>query len=91
MERTRTSPTANVDVSVIVPVSERPASLTDLYQEYAPALAESGRTCEFIFAVEPWHRNEAEKLRELAAGGAPIGNNGRPRRACAPWGNDETP
>lgn len=60
------------DVSVIVPVTERPAPLADLYLEYSAALAESGRTYEFLFAVEPHHRRAVDSLRALALRGEPI-------------------
>jgi hypothetical protein len=60
------------DVTVIVPVTERPASLKDLYLEYSSALAESNRSFEFLFAVEPWFRKGLEALKELAEQGAPI-------------------
>lgn len=72
MENTNESPAQTFDVSVIVPVTERPSSLSGLYNEYAPALAESGRTFEFIFAVEHWHKDEGGQLRQLADAGAPI-------------------
>ena len=60
------------DVTVIIPVSERPVPLCDLYEEYSTALADSNRSFEFLFAVEPWHHGMLDSLRDLAAGGAPI-------------------
>ena len=72
MEITNVSPVEGVDVSVIVRVTERPASLSGLYLEFAPPIAASGRSCEFVFAVEHWHRDEVDRLRVLADDGAPI-------------------
>ena len=60
------------DVSVIVPVTERPAPLADVYLEYSKAIADSGRSYEFLFAVEPHHRGAVESLRSLATRGEPI-------------------
>ena len=73
-QRTRVerSPRAAMAVSVIVPVSERPGSLVELYREYSPPLRESGRSFEFIFFVEPWLRDLAAPLSELAGRGEPI-------------------
>lgn len=59
-------------ISVVVPVSERPASLSELYQDYAATLKDSGRSFEFIFVVLPWFRQLARPLRELAEAGEPI-------------------
>ena len=61
-----------VDVSVIVPITERPEDLVGLYQEYSAPLAESGRSYEFIFVAEPWGRRMTEPLLELASQGQPI-------------------
>jgi hypothetical protein len=61
-----------VDVSVIVPITERPEDLVELYHEYSPPLIESKRTFEFVFAAEPWCGPLVEPLRELAAQGQPI-------------------
>ena len=41
-----------VSVSVIVPVIERPESLTDLYREFSAPLRAAGRSFEFLFACE---------------------------------------
>jgi hypothetical protein len=61
-----------VDVSVIVPITERPEDLVELYHEYSLPLIESKRTFEFVFAAEPWCGPLVEPLRELAAQGQPI-------------------
>ncbi len=63
---------ADPDVTVIIAVGERPAPPKDLYLEYSSALAESGRSFEFIFAIEPWFRSSIDSLRELVEQGAPI-------------------
>lgn len=60
------------DVSVLVPVIERPEPLAGLYEEYAAPLQRAGYSCEFIFATVPAHTHMLEDLRPLVAGGAPI-------------------
>lgn len=59
-------------VSVIIRVTERPARLEGLYDEYAPALRALGRSFEFVFAIEPWARALAEPLYRRSREGAPI-------------------
>jgi hypothetical protein len=61
-----------VAISVIVPVTERPARLSDLYEEYAAPLRALGRPYEFIFVAEPWFGKVTAPLEELAAQGEPI-------------------
>jgi hypothetical protein len=61
-----------VQLTIIVPVTERPEPLTELYAEFSAPLRESGRAYEFIFVVEPWTRALAEPLAELALGGEPV-------------------
>ena len=68
--RAKTSP--QPDVTVIVPVTERPVSLAELYEEYSEALKSSGRTFEYIFVVEPWHQGSVAVLRDLVERGEPI-------------------
>lgn len=60
------------DVTVIIPVTERPVPLKDLYLEYSSALADSNRSFEFLFAIEPWHHGMLDSLRDLIDRGAPI-------------------
>lgn len=67
--RARTTPAT---LSVVVPVSERPEPLAELYAEYAAALRDLGYPFEFVFAVEPYHRRLATPLTELAARGEPV-------------------
>lgn len=61
-----------LDVSVIVPVAERPEELVPLYREYAGPLRDSELTFEFLFTVPKWGRALAEPLDELVADGEPI-------------------
>jgi hypothetical protein len=61
-----------LDVSVVVPVTERPEPLAALYEEYAEPLKTAGYSFEFIFATIPAHTSMLEELRDLAAQGAPI-------------------
>jgi len=60
------------DVTVIIPVTERPVPLSDLYQEYSSALADSNRSFEFLFVIEPWYHGLLESLQDLIDQGAPI-------------------
>jgi hypothetical protein len=59
-------------VSIVVPVTERPEPLDELYREFAAPFQQASRPYEFIFVVEPWGRLLAEPLRPLAARGEPI-------------------
>lgn len=61
-----------LDVSVVVPVVERPEPLAELYAEFAAPLEAAGFAFEFIFCMHHWHLAMAEPLRVLAAGGAPV-------------------
>jgi hypothetical protein len=61
-----------VAVSVIVPVTERPQNLVDLYSEFAAPLRESGRSYEFVFVAEPWFHALTAPLAELASSREPI-------------------
>lgn len=61
-----------LDVSVVVPVTERPEPLASLYEEYAAPLKAAGYSFEFIFATIPANTPMLEELRELVAQGAPI-------------------
>jgi len=59
-------------LSVIVPVTERPYPLEQLYREYAPALREHGTAFEFLFIVDRWTRELVDGLRGLIEEGEPI-------------------
>mgnify|MGYP001812978950 CR=1 FL=1 len=71
-ERTQSRSSHPPDVTVIVPVTERPVCLAELYEEYSEALTSSGRKFEFIFVVEPWHQGSVDVLRDLVDRGEPI-------------------
>ncbi|HEX7049644.1 MAG TPA: glycosyltransferase [Longimicrobiales bacterium] len=60
------------EVSVLVPVSERPESLVGLYHEFAAPLRAGGWSYEFVFVAEPWFRGLTVPLSELAARGEPV-------------------
>ena len=59
-------------VSVIVPVTERPEPLAELFLEYSAPLAEADIPYEFVFVAEPRNRERVEPLRALAERGQPI-------------------
>ncbi len=61
-----------VDVSVIVPVIERPAPLGSLYREYSEPLRRRGRKVEFIFVSATWLPAAKEAVLELARTGEPV-------------------
>jgi glycosyltransferase involved in cell wall biosynthesis len=56
------TPERSVELSVIVPISERHDNLRDLYLQYAKALSADGRSFEFIFILDG---PDPEALREL--------------------------
>lgn len=60
------------DVSVVIPVTERPEPLDGLYAEFAVPLEQAGYTFEFIFCIQQWQLSMALPLRALAAAGAPV-------------------
>jgi glycosyltransferase involved in cell wall biosynthesis len=60
------------DLSVIVPLVERPSPLDQLYEEFSAPLRASGRSFEFLFVGYAWHRPLTEPLRRLVARGEPI-------------------
>jgi hypothetical protein len=60
------------DVSVIVPVTERPEPLAELYLKFSAPLREAGYTYEFLFSVESKNQAVVSPLKELAKGGAPV-------------------
>ncbi len=61
-----------VSMSVIVPVIERPESLTDLYREFSAPLRAAGRSFEFLFACEPWAYPLTGPVIDLARAGEPV-------------------
>lgn len=66
------TPQFDFDVSVVVPVNERPEPLGELYEEFSRPLETAGYSFEFIFAVIPANIPMLEDLRDLVAGGAAI-------------------
>lgn len=68
----RAEPEVELDLSVIVPVTERPEPLDELYREYTAPLIASGRSFEFLFAVQPFSERLTAALAPLQAAGAPI-------------------
>lgn len=59
-------------VSVIVPVTERPEPLDELYREYATGLSAVDGGVEFLFAAPGWRREELAPLRQLRDEGEPV-------------------
>lgn len=59
-------------ISVIVPVTERPSDLADLYEEYSEPFRDEGWNYEFLFVLEPWFRHLAEPLEALQEADHPI-------------------
>jgi hypothetical protein len=60
------------EISVLVPVTERPHPLDRLYEEFAPPLREAGFRFEFLFIVEPANVGFIEALKRLQDAGEPI-------------------
>ena len=65
----RTTPTG---VTVLVPVTERPSPLADIYREFSRPLVEEGIPFEFVFLVEGFNAPLTAGLAELQADGEPI-------------------
>lgn len=63
---------AKPDVSVLVPVAERPENLADLYEAYSAPLREGDWTYEFIFALEPFYHDLADQLAPLIDDDQPV-------------------
>lgn len=62
----------SVAVSVVVPVSERPQPLAELYEEFARSIRGLGVPFEFIFVSRPWFREIVAPLTALQEKGEPI-------------------
>jgi len=60
------------EVSVIVPVTERPSPLDRIYTDHASVLRGAGISFEFLFVVEPARMELTVPLRALADTGEPI-------------------
>lgn len=61
-----------VDVSVVVPVIERPEPLVALYEEYAAPLRESGLSYEFLFLSSGWNAESRAALGALLKRDEPV-------------------
>lgn len=61
-----------VEVSVIIPITERPEELGDLHREYADALSVLGQNIEFVYATEPWRREHTMQVARLADEGETV-------------------
>lgn len=61
-----------VELSVVVPITERPVDLVALYEEFACPLKERDRAYEFVFASYPWARYATDALAPLIRRGEPI-------------------
>jgi hypothetical protein len=60
------------ELSVIIPVGARHADLEELYTDYARALAQTGKSVEWVFVLDGALPNEAAALERLSARGEPI-------------------
>lgn len=63
---------ARVEVSVVVPVDQRPEHLGELYEEFSKPLRDRGFAFEFLFATEPWYSDRTGEVAELAHRGEPV-------------------
>jgi hypothetical protein len=59
-------------VSVIVPVTERPYPLGDLYAQFSLPLKDRGLSFEFIFVMDERWKSLEESLLDLKASGEPV-------------------
>jgi hypothetical protein len=66
------TPFVDIDVSVLVPLNERPMSPAVLYSEYSAPLRSAGLSYEFVFIAGPARSGTARVARELAAAGEPV-------------------
>jgi hypothetical protein len=60
------------EVSVLVPVKERPEPLDALYREYSAPFLADGTAFEFVFLIEPWGHGMIHSLAPMIADGEPI-------------------
>ena len=59
-------------LSVLVPVTERPRPLADIYRKLKPVVEALGFEFEFVFITSPWATELAESLRPFREAGQPI-------------------
>lgn len=67
METARPGP-----LTVVVPVSERPADLRQVYEECAAPLREMGAEFEVIFVAQPWFEVQLRTIASLGSEGEPV-------------------
>ena len=61
-----------LDVSVIVPVTERPEALAPLYEEFSAPLRATERSYEFIFVAGQWSPDAKDVVLDLIRRGEPV-------------------
>jgi hypothetical protein len=61
-----------IAVTVIVPVTERPERLDEIYLEYSEPFRNTGDGFEFLFVMGPEHAGTSDALLELAERGEPV-------------------
>ncbi|MCG8467117.1 MAG: hypothetical protein MJB57_02775 [Gemmatimonadetes bacterium] len=63
---------ARPDLTIIVPVTENPQALDELYDEFRAVFDEHGETAEFLFVAEVWGTDTLAPIQALAEWGHPI-------------------
>jgi hypothetical protein len=66
------SPAAGPVVSVVVPVTDRPDPLVELYREHAAPLRDAGYQFEFVFVTDVSHKPYTADLFPLSDAGEPV-------------------
>ena len=64
--------TQQVDLSVVIPISDRHDDLAELYRVYASELKRLGRSFEFIFVIDGYFEKALETLQRMKKEGYPI-------------------
>lgn len=64
--------TDDVELSIVIPVSERLDDVEELYREYKSAVAEAVTKYEFIYVLDGHFSDAATKLENLQESGEPI-------------------
>ena len=72
MDAIRAAEKTAVEISVIVPVTNRCDDLADLYRAYTEVLNRTGRSFEFLFVLDGSFEEAAKKLESLQIFGEPI-------------------
>lgn len=60
-----TATTENIELSVIIPVTERCDPVTELYHEYKRVIESTGKTFEFIYVLDGHHPEALKELKQL--------------------------